>query len=85
MIRRLAVVATLLGGAVAALPAAPAQAVAQCRSGSECVTTYYSDLSHTQVVGQITVFCDGSRDQWGDIGRYPVVQSIPCGSPATRR
>jgi hypothetical protein len=84
VIRRLAVVAAIVGGAVAALPAAPAQAVAQCRLGSECVTTYYADISRTQVVGQITVFCDGSRDEWGTIGRYPVVQSVPCGSPALR-
>ncbi|NUR30243.1 MAG: hypothetical protein HOV83_31065 [Catenulispora sp.] len=79
MIRRLAVVATLVGGAVAALPAAPAQAVAACRVDNECVTSYYSDISHTQIVGQITVFCDGSRDEWGTFGRYPVVQNVPCG------
>jgi len=84
MIRRLAIVAMLLGGAVASLPAAPAQAVAACRANSECVTTFYNNVSRTQVVGQITVFCDGTVSEWGTRGGFSVVQSVPCGSPARR-
>jgi hypothetical protein len=87
VIRRLAVIAALVGGAVAAVPAAPAQAIAHCQLNSECVTSYYADLSHTQIVGQITVFCDGTSSQWGTLGGFAVAQSVPCGSgsPAARR
>ncbi|GAA1999438.1 DUF6289 family protein [Catenulispora subtropica] len=85
MIRRLVVAALLGGAAVAALPAAPAQAIGACRLNSECVTTYYDNASHTEVVGQITVFCDGQTSDWGTRTGFAVVQNVPCGGPAARR
>ncbi|GAA2045269.1 hypothetical protein GCM10009839_56530 [Catenulispora yoronensis] len=84
MIRRLTVVAALVGGTLTALPTAPAQAVSTCRLNSECVTTYYTNVSRTQIVGQITVFCDGSTSEWGTLRGFPVVQNVPCGGPALR-
>ena len=78
MIRRL-VVAALVGGAVVALQAAPAQAIGACRVDNQCVTTFYDDVEHTQVVGQIFVGCDGQTSEWGTWGRYAVVQNVSCG------
>jgi Family of unknown function (DUF6289) len=51
------------------LGATPAQAAA-CPLGWECVTTYYSDNTHTTAVGGKVEYCDGSADSWGTRSGY---------------
>lgn len=77
MIRRFAL-AAVLGAAIIAVPAAPAQAIASCRVNNECITSYYADAQHTQLVGSVTEFCDGVTESVGTLRGYAVVQNVPC-------
>jgi uncharacterized protein DUF6289 len=61
--------ATFLATAGAILAATPAQAAA-CPLGFECVTTYYSDSTHTTAVGGKLEYCDGGSSSWGSRTGY---------------
>lgn len=76
MFRRI-LLATALGIAVVTVPAASAQARA-CMIGYECYTTYYSDSSHTTVVGGLYEGCDGTRSSWGQRTAYATFVETPC-------
>lgn len=76
MFRRI-LLATALGIAVVAIPAAPAQARV-CKMDHECYTTYYSDFSHTTVVGGIYEGCDGTRISWGQRTAHVTFVETPC-------
>ncbi|MEZ0113844.1 hypothetical protein ABH920_007878 [Catenulispora sp. EB89] len=80
MIRRLAV-AALLGSSVFAFSTAPAHAVPICKADYACTMTFYSNGSHTTVIGQIYVDCYGQRSQWGSISGYEVVTQSECSEP----
>ena len=77
MIRRLTV-AALIGAAVIAAPAAPAQAYAACKADYQCTTTYYSNASHTTIVGYFDKWCDGTTSQSGEMTGYAVLTQVGC-------
>ena len=79
MVRRTVTAAavTLLAAAGVTFAAAPAQAAA-CPLGNECVTTYYSDASHTTVIGGKIEYCDGDSNSWGTRSGYYDYSRTPC-------
>lgn len=77
MIRRLTV-AALLGGAIVALPTAPAQAAPICKADNYCTVTYYSSAAHTTVIGQHIIDCTGTSSNWGSISSYETVTNAEC-------
>jgi Family of unknown function (DUF6289) len=77
MIRRLTV-AALVGGAIIALPAAPAQAAPICKADYYCTVTYYSTAAHTTVIGQHIIDCSGNSSMWGSISGYETVANSEC-------
>jgi hypothetical protein len=74
---RSALLAVLFAAATLTVTAAPAQARV-CALGSYCVTTYYSDSSHTTVVGVLTEDCDGNASRWGARSSYKDFTETPC-------
>ena len=75
MIRRILLAAVLAVAAFVAVPGTPAQARA-CWFDSECYTTFYSDATHTTVVGELYESCDGDRVGWGRrTGYYTFTES----------
>jgi Family of unknown function (DUF6289) len=77
MIRRL-VIAALIGTAVVAIPAVPAQANNGCVRNVECTTTFYSSAAHTTVVGQAVITCNGELAEWGTTSIYSVETYSTC-------
>jgi hypothetical protein len=66
-------------------PATPAQAIARCPAGYQCITWYYSDSQHANVVGSSSVRCNGAYNSVGILSQYAVAESDLCGgSHATR-
>ena len=82
MIRRLTV-AALIGGAIIALPAAPAQAAPACKADYYCTVTFYSTAAHTTVIGQHTIDCSGASSMWGSFSGYETVTNIECSDAVT--
>lgn len=81
MIRRVLAAAALAAAALAVVPTT-AQAGTQgynCRPNYRCLTTYYSDAAHTDVVGEKGEGCDGSSEIWGDVTRYKTLDVSYCG------
>ncbi|WP_019871200.1 DUF6289 family protein [Salinispora oceanensis] len=77
MIRRLFVVLAFLAATVLVSPAAPAPARA-CTFGFECYTTFYSDPSHTSVVGSLYEDCQGEPTMLGTRSAFKTFQEYPC-------
>lgn len=77
MIRRMSVILAFLAAAVIVAPAAPAQARA-CTFGYECYTTFYSDPSHTAVVGTLYEDCHGEPTMHGTRSGFTTFQEYPC-------
>lgn len=79
MLRRSVGVAavTLLAAAGVTLAATPAQANV-CPLGDLCVTTYYSDNTHTTVVGGKIEDCDGGGSSWGTRTIWVDYSRTPC-------
>jgi len=77
MIRRLTI-AALIGTAVVAIPAVPAQAYARCKADYQCVTTFYATVQHTKAIGAIDTYCDGSSSSWGVLSGIVVQTSVAC-------
>jgi hypothetical protein len=79
MIRRilLATALTVAAVGVAVAPATPALANA-CPLGNECETNFYSDGTHTTLVGSIFVDCQGNTEQWGVRSGYQTSSRQPC-------
>ncbi|NJK40421.1 MAG: hypothetical protein HC934_01910 [Acaryochloridaceae cyanobacterium SU_2_1] len=44
----------------------------------EVTTTYFSDSSKTEAVGERILLCNGQRATWGRVTRYAVRSSEPC-------
>jgi hypothetical protein len=81
LIRRLTV-AALLGGAIVALPTAPAQAAAACKADYYCTVTFYSSAAHTTVIGQHIIDCAGDSSSWGSFSGYETVTNTECSDTA---
>ena len=77
MLRRVLVTATLVTTAVLAVPGSPAQARA-CPLDYFCHSVYYSDSTHTTVVGERGTDCDGVSFNWGVRSSYQDYTEIPC-------
>ncbi|GAA5058604.1 hypothetical protein HNP84_005481 [Thermocatellispora tengchongensis] len=77
MIRRALLAAVLAVTAFAVIPGAPAQARV-CRIDHTCYTTYFSDATHTTVVGGKLETCDGSVSTWGVRTGYIEFEESPC-------
>jgi hypothetical protein len=60
-------------------PAPAAQAANTCGQTNYCQTNYYTNPSHTTLVGQVTYFCGGAESQWGVVTGFKVTTSSPCG------
>ncbi|MBC3841132.1 hypothetical protein GXW82_15025 [Streptacidiphilus sp. 4-A2] len=84
LIRRLSV-AVLLGGAIVALPAVPAQAAPMCKADYYCTVTFYSNAAHTTVIGQRTVDCAGNNSMWGSFSGYETVTNSECSDAVVGR
>ena len=78
--RRLAVAAALvlMGSAGGVLAAPAAQAYPKCAAGYQCVMTFYSDASHSQVIGGFSYSCTGAYYSWGSQGYYQTWTVSAC-------
>lgn len=65
--------AACLAGPVTFAPPAAAD-----DSNVEAIITYYSDATHTTVVGFKTVFCDGQVTISGTVTRFGIPRFFPC-------
>ena len=77
MFRKLLILAAIIPACVLIVPASPAQARA-CQRFYHCITTYYSDPSHTTVVGRMTDDCRGESAFWGTRGNSLTFFEAPC-------
>ncbi|MEV2241891.1 DUF6289 family protein [Micromonospora sp. NPDC049891] len=77
MVRRTLAAATLAVGVFALLPGAPAQARV-CALNYQCTTHYYSDSSHSTIVGGLYEECDGYRFSWGVRTSHIDFTEVPC-------
>lgn len=50
----------------------------QAKPPNEVITTYYSDATHKEVVGEKTLPCGGGIIQWGKKTNFYTKESIPC-------
>ena len=57
----------------------PTQAYAMV--GVASVTTYYSDSTHTTIVGSKVVYCDGTVSQTGTVTQFRTLRIFECNSP----
>jgi len=64
--------------AAACAMAAAATAATALPPGVSERTTYYSDSSLTQVVGQYQINCDGSDAFWGVVSGHPIIENGDC-------
>lgn len=79
--RPLAVAALLLALAlsVAFRPPSRVASTAACLTNSETLTRYYSDASHTTLVGTCHITCDSGKSCTGSTSPYYVVEDLgPC-------
>jgi hypothetical protein len=77
MIRRVLLAVLLALATLTTFTSAPAYARA-CALGNYCVTTYYSDSSHTTVVGAMYEDCEGAESRWGSRSIYKDFVETPC-------
>jgi len=69
---------TLIAGLVA-ISALTASAISLAAPSYELDTVYYSDASHTTVVGETNLYCTGRHSSWGTTSAYKETTSYPCG------
>jgi hypothetical protein len=70
----------LAGAGLVAAIAIPLAAIAYPMFGWEHV--YYSDASHTTVVGEETMYCTGKKNlRWGETTAYYDEELIDCHDP----
>ena len=77
MLRRVLVIAALVAATTLALPGSPAQA-RFCQIDYYCYLTFYSDSSHTSVVGEQYTNCVGDVSMWGVRSGYQEFVETPC-------
>lgn len=49
--------------------------------GVASVITYYSDSTHTMIVGSRVVYCDGTVSQMGTVTAFRTLRIFECNSP----
>lgn len=69
---------TLIAGLIA-LSALTASAISLAAPTNEIETVYFSDASHTTVVGETDLYCTGRHRSWGTTSIYKETTSYPCG------
>jgi len=74
---KIAVVAVAMTGVAGLMMALPASAGAPV-SISDVTTTYYSDATHSTIVGRRHYGCDGRLDASGSITPYMSVVALEC-------
>jgi hypothetical protein len=80
MLRRLALKVMLVGSVLLSTAAAPIAAFAAPSNGWERV--YYSDVEHTEAVGEESFYCTGGRHLWwGERTNYFDQETYPCTPP----
>lgn len=72
-----AAVSTFAAAGILVGSAAPASA-SFCRIGTDCMTYYYADSSHSKVVGWKNVTCDGTVFSGGRTTAYFTVDVDEC-------
>jgi hypothetical protein len=80
-VKHLLLTAGLAAGALTGTTT-PAHAIGGGNCGtSGCLTvrTFYSDASHTNVVGQLWNGCPGQFGSWGTTSGFVVLSFPPCG------
>jgi Family of unknown function (DUF6289) len=77
MIRRLLIAAALAVAACLVVPGSPAQARA-CQIEYTCYLDFYSDSTHSTLVGGTLTYCDGSTQTWGRRTGYQEFSETPC-------
>ena len=50
----------------------------QAKPKHEVTTTYYSNATHKQVVGERTLLCGGGISKWGKVTQFHTKDSAPC-------
>jgi len=65
------------------LPLAPAlmTATAHAQGSVASVTTYYSDSSHTTIVGSKVVYCNGTVSESGTVTQFRTLRIFDCNAP----
>ena len=67
---------TAMASALLATSSIPAGAAGG--SGVREQTVFYSDAGFTNVVGEFTVFCDGSSTMWGTVDIHSTYVNYDC-------
>lgn len=78
MFRRLMIVVAAAILVALGLSPTSAQAWPRCDSGYECWYDWYSDTTHTTLIGWMHVNCDGDQTSAGDRSPYLSFSSWPC-------
>ncbi|HET6432651.1 DUF6289 family protein [Dyella sp.] len=68
---------TLITG-LAGFAALTASAIAVSAPSNYIDTIYYSDASHTNMVGESVLYCTGRHRQTGQVTAYYTIESEPC-------
>jgi len=69
---------TLIAGLIA-FSALTASAISLAAPTYELETVYFSDASHTKIVGESDLYCTGDHSSWGTTSAYKLVSKSPCG------
>ena len=77
MLRRVLLTVALVAATVLAIPGSPALARA-CPLDWSCHWTYYSDSTHTTVVGERGADCTGTSFSWGATSTYQDYTEYAC-------
>lgn len=77
LLRRALIAAVLAVTAFVAVPGSPAQARA-CKIDHICYLDFYSDSTHTTLVGGTLTYCDGETTSWGRRSGYQEFTESPC-------
>lgn len=79
MLRRLgtlvAASAMAVAGTVFVAPTASARA---CLYNYYCAQVFYSDAAHSEVVGRVITYCDGTEKSYGTWSAYSTRSEAPC-------
>jgi hypothetical protein len=73
-----ALAATALTGTLTFAAATPAAAIPMCRDGYQCNYIWFTDAERETVSGGMTVFCDGTSDNFGSSTQYLQFTTVRC-------
>lgn len=68
----------ILAGLIA-ITALTASVVSLAAPSYEVETVYFSDASHTKIVGEYDLYCTGKHSSWGTTSAYKITSQSPCG------